>query len=270
MQAVRFGVVVAERQRPVDAELGHQFAEHIRFALVVESARLERHGIGDIARHDDEIGLHCRDCLGDRLQRPPVLLSGERARADVDIRQLQYGEILHARAFLGREDIIAEVAVVGHFEIAVTFGECLDGVFYVIVVARVADEAAKCEHGKEHEDDSAHRAGDDDVPDVAAFALGGGQILSLDAGFLEGHFDGREIILLVFRGSGSALGGGGILRRGGLFRRRSGSRRFVDSGFVFGFHFSSFASVGAASASSRAVLSSPSSPSPPSAATGAS
>ena len=111
VEAVYLRVMVAEGDCPIDPEPLHHAREHLRLALVVEGARLEGHGISHIARHDDEVGLDAVDGLDHRLDRPPVLLRGECARADVDIREMQHAEgVLRA---VRDELVVARLAVLG-------------------------------------------------------------------------------------------------------------------------------------------------------------
>lgn len=83
--AVIFGVVVAERERPVHAEGFHHFRENHRGVFVVERARLERYGVRDVARDHDKVGLLLPYHRRDGVHCPCVLFVRKRAAADMDV-----------------------------------------------------------------------------------------------------------------------------------------------------------------------------------------
>ena len=106
--AVIFGVVVAERERPVHAEGFHHFRENHRGVFVVERARLERYGVRDVARDHDKVGLFFPYHRRDGVHCPRVLFVRKRAAADMDVGKLQHLEVA---AFFFREHVIAKVFV---------------------------------------------------------------------------------------------------------------------------------------------------------------
>ena len=106
--AVIFGVVVAERERPVHAEGFHHFRENHRGVFVVERARLERYGVRDIARDHDKVGLLFSYHRRDGVHCPRVLFVRKRAAADMDVGELQHLEI--AAVFL-RKYVVSEAFV---------------------------------------------------------------------------------------------------------------------------------------------------------------
>ena len=91
--AVKLGIVVAEANGVINAELFKQRDDHIRRNAVVECSGLERYGINKVAGDNNKVGLfgskHCRN----RVESHLVLFNRHYAAADMNIGELNNFEV---------------------------------------------------------------------------------------------------------------------------------------------------------------------------------
>ena len=108
---VGLGIVVAEREGPVDAQRFHQLGKDLGAGEVVEGTCGIGHGESDITGDDDEVGLLLTDHSCNGVHCPRIFLRRETTAAYVDI-----GELHHAQVAICGERPIA-VCVLGRHEL---------------------------------------------------------------------------------------------------------------------------------------------------------
>ena len=117
-------------------------------ALVVEGSRLERNGIGDIARDNDEIGLFRAYHRRNGVERHGILFDAHPAAADVNV-----GELKHLEALVGI-DVPEPAAHIFIFEVAAHRGE---GFYLFAVGGKTHSRNAGCNSRKSDYNDKDNR-----------------------------------------------------------------------------------------------------------------
>ena len=85
--------MVAEGNRPVNAELLHECGKKLCTGFVVEGSRLERNGIRYVSRDNNKVGLFRRNHCGNGIERHCVLFKTHKAGADVNVSELKNFEV---------------------------------------------------------------------------------------------------------------------------------------------------------------------------------